>query len=183
MILRGSGPICQGQNASIWSIWQGTLPSNHRYSCLSSYSSLAHSKEDRLPKGATQLAIVAASDKTCITAMTGSLEMYLAYLSLVNIISKVCMKASNHAWMCFCFIPIVKFKVHSSFQSILSARLWHACVDMALARCKEAAKTGCFMADPSGRLCWSFPLLAAWIHQENLIFTFWYFLVLFGAFL
>ena len=95
--------------------------------------------------------------------MTGGLEMYPAYLSLANIVSEVRMKASSHAWMCFCFIPVVKFEVHSSFQSILSARLWHACMDKALARCKDAATTGCFMADPSSRLRWSFPLLAAWI--------------------
>ena len=95
--------------------------------------------------------------------MTGRLEMYPVYFSLANIVSEVCMKASSHAWMCFCFIPVVKFEVHSSFQSILSARLWHACMDKALARCKDAATTGCFMADPSSRLCWSFPLLAAWI--------------------
>ncbi|KAH8983317.1 hypothetical protein EDB86DRAFT_2811651 [Lactarius hatsudake] len=116
-----------------------------------------------LPDGATQLAVVGGSDKTCVTAMTGGLEMYPAYLSLANIVSEVRMKASNHAWMCFCFLPIVKFRVHPSFQSILSARLWHACMDKAFARCKDAAITGCFVADPHGRLRWSFPLLAAWI--------------------
>ncbi|KAH8983937.1 hypothetical protein EDB92DRAFT_1936602 [Lactarius akahatsu] len=90
-----------------------------------------------LPDGATQLAVVGGSDKTCVTAMTGGLEMYPAYLSLTNIVSKVCMKASNHAWMCFCFLLIVKFR--------------------------DAAITGCFVADPHGRLRWSFPLSAAWI--------------------
>ncbi|KAH9001804.1 hypothetical protein EDB86DRAFT_3063618 [Lactarius hatsudake] len=90
-----------------------------------------------LPDGATQLAVVGGSDKTCVTAMTGGLEMYPAYLSLANIVSEVHMKASNHAWMCFCFLPIVKFR--------------------------DAAITGCFVADPHGRLRWSFPLLAAWI--------------------
>ena len=95
--------------------------------------------------------------------MTGSLEMYPAYLSLANIVSEVCMKASSHAWMCFCFFPIVKFKVHPSFQLILSTCLWHACVDKALAQCKEAAITGYSMADPCGHLRWTFPLLAAWI--------------------
>ncbi|KAH8997724.1 hypothetical protein EDB86DRAFT_3064262 [Lactarius hatsudake] len=100
---------------------------------------------DSLPDGATQLAVVGGISH------------------LTNIVSEVHMKASNHAWMCFCFLPIVKFRVHPSFQSILSARLWHACMDKAFARCKDAAITGCFMADPHGRLRWSFPLLAAWI--------------------
>ncbi|KAH9009376.1 hypothetical protein EDB83DRAFT_2509004 [Lactarius deliciosus] len=123
----------------------------------------AWQSQDSLPDGATQLAVVGGSDKTCVTAMTGGLEMYPAYLSLANIVSEVRMKATNHAWMCFCFLPIVKFGVHPSFQSILSARLWHACMDKAFARCKKAAITGCFMADPRGCLRWSFPLLAAWI--------------------
>jgi hypothetical protein len=95
--------------------------------------------------------------------MTGGLEMYPAYLSLANIVSKVCMKACSHAWMCFGFCPIIKFEVHPSFQSILSARLWHACMDKALAQCKEAAIAGHYMADPHSCLCQSFPLLAAWI--------------------
>ncbi|KAH8991606.1 hypothetical protein EDB86DRAFT_3065127 [Lactarius hatsudake] len=116
-----------------------------------------------LPTGATQLAVVGASDKTCVTAMTGGLEMYPAYLTLANIVSKVCMKASSHAWMCFSFLPIVKFDVHSSFQSILSAHLWHACMDKAFVQCKDAAVTGYHMADPCGRSRLSFPLLAAWI--------------------
>ncbi|KAH9166213.1 hypothetical protein EDB89DRAFT_2115908 [Lactarius sanguifluus] len=116
-----------------------------------------------LPTGATQLAVVGASDKTCVTAMTGGLEMYPAYLTLANIVSEVRMKASSHAWMCFSFLPIVKFDVHSSFQSILSARLWHACMDKAFVRCKDAAVTGYHMADPCGCSRLSFPLLAAWI--------------------
>ncbi|KAH9034171.1 hypothetical protein EDB84DRAFT_1669337 [Lactarius hengduanensis] len=120
-------------------------------------------QRDRLPTGATQLAVVGASDKTCVTAMTGGLEMYPAYLTLANIVSEVRMKASSHAWMCFSFLPIVKFDVHSSFQSILSARLWHACMDKAFVRCKDAAVTGYHMADPCGRSRLSFPLLAAWI--------------------
>ncbi|KAH9033653.1 hypothetical protein EDB84DRAFT_1588305 [Lactarius hengduanensis] len=116
-----------------------------------------------LPTGATQLAVVGASEKTCVTAMTGGLEMYPAYLTLANIVSEVRMKASSHAWMCFSFLPIVKFDVHSSFQSILSARLWHACMDKAFVRCKDAAVTGYHMADPCGCSRLSFPLLAAWI--------------------
>jgi hypothetical protein len=95
--------------------------------------------------------------------MTGGLEMYLAYLSLANIVSEVHMKASSHAWMCFGFCPIIKFEVHPSFQSILSAHLWHVCMDKALAQCKEAAITGRYMANPCSCLRWSFPLLATWI--------------------
>ncbi|KAH9011301.1 hypothetical protein EDB84DRAFT_1590710 [Lactarius hengduanensis] len=123
----------------------------------------AWQSQDSLPDGATQLAVVGGSDKTCVTVMTRGLEMYPAYLSLANIVSEVRMKATNHTWMCFGFLPIVKFEVHPSFQLILSAHLWHACMDKAFARCKRTAITGCFVADPHGRLRWSFPLLATWI--------------------
>ena len=80
--------------------------------------------------------------------MTGGLEMYLAYITLANIISGVHMKASNHAWTCFTFLPIIKFEVHTDYQSILSAQLWHACMDKAFAQCKVAAMNGHLMADP-----------------------------------
>ncbi|KAH9009022.1 hypothetical protein EDB84DRAFT_1446577 [Lactarius hengduanensis] len=36
-------------------------------------------------------------------------------------------------------------------------------MDKAFARCKRTTITGCFVADPHGRLRWSFPLLATWI--------------------
>jgi hypothetical protein len=84
----------------------------------------------------------------------------------------VTMKASNHAWMTFAFLPIVKFIVHPDFQSILSVQLWHACMDKAFAQCKEATMNGCYMADPHGCLCWSFPLLVAWtanLPEQHLI--------------
>jgi hypothetical protein len=134
--------------------------------------SQAHPQKDNLLDSATQLAVVSASDKTCLTAMTGGLEMYLAYLTLANIISAVHMKASNHAWMSFAFLPIVKFTVHPDFQLILLVWLWHACMDKAFTRCKEAAMNGRYMADPHGCLHWSFPLLAAWttnLPEQHLI--------------
>jgi hypothetical protein len=129
-------------------------------------------QKDKLLDGATQLAVVGASDKTCITQMTGGLEMYPAYLTLANIISRVCMKASNHAWMTFAFLPIVKFIVHPDFQLILSVQLWNACMDKAFAQCKEATMNGCYMADPHGCLHWSFPLLVTWtadLPEQHLI--------------
>jgi hypothetical protein len=98
--------------------------------------------------------------------MTGGLEMYLAYLTLTNIASAVRMEASNHSWVTFTFLPIVKFKVHPDFQSILSAQLWHACIDKAFAQCKEAAMNSCYMAGPDGHLCWSFPLLVTWTNGK-----------------
>jgi hypothetical protein len=98
--------------------------------------------------------------------MTGGLEMYLAYLTLTNIASAVRMEASNHSWVTFTFLPIVKFKVHPDFQSILSAQLLHACIDKAFAQCKEAAMNSCYMAGPDGHLCWSFPLLVTWTNGK-----------------
>ena len=95
--------------------------------------------------------------------MTGGPEMYPAYLTLANIHSGVRMKASNNAWSCFAFLPIAKFKVNSDYQSILSVRLWHACMDKAFVKCKVAATKGHHIADPCGRLRKAFPLLAAWI--------------------
>ncbi|KAH8987547.1 hypothetical protein EDB86DRAFT_3065710 [Lactarius hatsudake] len=108
----------------------------------------AWQSQDRLPTGATQLAVVGASDKTCVTAMTGGLEMYPAYLTLANIVSEVRMKASSHAWMCFSFPRIDARKRER--QATTATRIGH--VDKA----KELSLSGVhlpfwrdwYMADP-----------------------------------
>jgi len=89
--------------------------------------------------------------------------MHPLFFTLGNINSKVWMKATSHAWSCTAFMPIVKFDVHPDYQTILSARIWHMCMDMITATLKSAAKTGVILPDPSGTLRWGFTPLVAWI--------------------
>ncbi|KAG1816369.1 uncharacterized protein BJ212DRAFT_1446931 [Suillus subaureus] len=99
---------------------------------------------DQLPKGATIVPIVIASDKTPITWHTGGLEMHPIFVSIANIQSDVQMRVMSHAWQCVGFMPIPKFAdIHSDYQIILTM-------------------TGKFMPDPSGHVQHCFMPLAAY---------------------
>ncbi|KAG1785129.1 uncharacterized protein HD556DRAFT_1250391 [Suillus plorans] len=104
--------------------------------------------QDYLPIGATQVPIILGSDKTPVTRLTGGLEMHPIFITIGNIDSEVRSKATLRAWRCIAYMPIVKFRVHTDYQSILQARLWHKCMDLVCANLKAAAAEGCFMPDP-----------------------------------
>ena len=93
--------------------------------------------------------IVLASDKAPITRMTGDKKMHLLFLTIANINSDVCMKATSHAWACIAYTPTLEFIVHPKYQSVLEARVWHHCLDIVCAGLKIAAHTGTFMSDPN----------------------------------
>lgn len=58
----------------------------------------AHRIQDSLPEGATIVPILAASDKTPVTRMTGGLEMHPLFISIGNIPGNIRMAATSHAW-------------------------------------------------------------------------------------
>ncbi|KAG1899581.1 uncharacterized protein F5891DRAFT_1128836 [Suillus fuscotomentosus] len=105
-------------------------------------ANMAWKIQDHLPLGATQVPIILGSDKTAVTRLTGGIEMHPVFVTIGNIDSEV-------PWRCIAYIPVVKFRVHPDYQSILQARLWHKCMDLVCANLKAAAKDGCFMPDPS----------------------------------
>ncbi|KAG1798706.1 hypothetical protein EV424DRAFT_1474987 [Suillus variegatus] len=106
---------------------------------------LAWKIQDCLPLGATQVPIILGSDKTPVTRTTGGLEMHPIFITIGNLDSE--------------------FYVHPDYQTILQARLWHKCVDLVCANLKQAAKTGCFMPDPSRFICYVYTPLVAHISQ------------------
>ncbi|KAG1898797.1 uncharacterized protein F5891DRAFT_1129379 [Suillus fuscotomentosus] len=105
--------------------------------------------------------IILGSDKTPITRLTGGIEMHPVFVTIGNIDSEVHSKATLRAWRCIAYIPVVKFRVHPDYQSILQARLWHKCMDLVCANLKAAAKDGCFMPNPSRYICHVFTPLVA----------------------
>ncbi|KAG1845377.1 hypothetical protein C8R48DRAFT_617186 [Suillus tomentosus] len=118
---------------------------------------------DQLPKGATIVPIIIASDKTPVTRHTGGLEMHPIFVSIANIQSDVRMRATSHAWRCVGFMPIPKFvDVHADYQTILSQRLFHKCMDIIFADAKVAAMSGKFIPDPCGHVRHCFTPLAAY---------------------
>ncbi|KAG2046197.1 hypothetical protein BDR06DRAFT_985667 [Suillus hirtellus] len=98
--------------------------------------------QDQLPKGATIVPVIIASDKMP---------------------SDVQMRATSHAWRCVGFMPIPKFSnVHTDYQTILSQRLLHKCMDIIFADVKVTAVAGKFMPDSSGHLRHCYMPLAAY---------------------
>ena len=71
--------------------------------------------------------------------MTGDLEMHPLFLTIANIHSSVCMKATSHAWACIGYIPTPEFLTHSDFHSVLEGHLWHCCLDIIFSGLKVAA--------------------------------------------
>ncbi|KAG2040820.1 hypothetical protein BDR03DRAFT_1007982 [Suillus americanus] len=118
---------------------------------------------DQLPVGATIVPIILASDKMPVTRQTGSLEMHPTFLTIGNIHSEICMKATLHAWVCIAYIPVPKYVVNSEFSGLLEARVWHKCMDLVLQNLKVAAGVSEFMVDPMGCWCYAFTPLAAHI--------------------
>ena len=95
--------------------------------------------------------------------MTGDLEMHLLFLTIANINSQVRMKMTLHAWSCITYMPSPEFIVHSDFQSVLEAHVWHHCLDIVCTGLKLAACTGTFMSDPNSITRYCFTPLAVYI--------------------
>ncbi|KAG2121046.1 uncharacterized protein F5147DRAFT_741881 [Suillus discolor] len=124
------------------------VKNQHEYGDYMS-ANMAWKIQDYLPLGATQVPIILGSDKTPVTRLARGIEMHLVFITISNIDSEVRPKATLRAWRCIAYIPIVKFRIHQEYQSILQARLWHKCMDLIFANLKVAANNGCFMPDPS----------------------------------
>jgi len=115
--------------------------------------------------GATQIGIVGGSDKTHLTTTSGGLEMHPVYLTIANISGEVRAKLSSHAWLCVAYIPIPKFQstIPTEVQSVLSARIWHYCIDVCMESLKKAAYHGAMAADAAGNVRRIFTPLVSWV--------------------
>ncbi|KAG2030385.1 hypothetical protein BDR03DRAFT_936678 [Suillus americanus] len=128
----------------------------------------AHDIQDKLPRGATIVPIVLASDKTPVSRQMGGLEMHPTFLTIANIRSDIRMKATAHAWLCITYMPIPQFVCNPEFSSLLQACVWHWCMDMVCKNLKHTAAVGTGMVDPLGLLRYGFtPLhIDPWKVQE-----------------
>ncbi|KAF5321441.1 hypothetical protein D9619_000085 [Psilocybe cf. subviscida] len=114
--------------------------------------------QDELPPGATLLGVILSSDKTQISRMTGNRSAHPLLISLANLNMEFRNKVSNNAFILLALLPIAKF-THPTKRicSLLSDRLFHACLDFVTAPLKKAAELGIMMQDPLGwrRLCYT----------------------------
>ena len=78
---------------------------------------------DQLLVGASTVPIIAASNKTPVTQNTGGLEMHPLFITIGNIDSDICMKATFYIWQYVAFVPMPKFETYPDYQIILQAQL------------------------------------------------------------
>ncbi|KAF9477723.1 hypothetical protein BDN70DRAFT_810175 [Pholiota conissans] len=138
--------------------------------------SVAWDQQDRIPNGHVSLGVIGASDKTALTFGTGGKEMHPFLISIANIEAAVRMKASSHAFALAAYLPIPKFRdVTPQVHSILSARLYHFCVNIVVANLKVAAQpeTPAIMSNPWGGLDAAHTPLVSWIadNPEQLLIS------------
>ena len=109
--------------------------------------------QSNIGHGHTILGIIGASDKTPLMIGTGNKEMHPALLSLVNIISGVQMKATTHSFSLTGYIPTPKWlNVSSDVTAVLTACLYHVCIDIITKDLKRAEASGTKLSDPMGNL-------------------------------
>ena len=90
--------------------------------------------------------------------------MHPVLLSLANILAGVRMKATARAFALTAYVPIPHWlNVSKEVAAILTARLYHVCIDIITETLKKAEKDGAYLSDPMGnrRICHT-PLVS-WI--------------------
>src|ERR1700748_2498726 len=98
-------------------------------------------RQDELPRGATRLGIILASDGTLLTSGTGDLEAHPLMLSLDNIDSSVPRNSSNHAFLLLALLPKPKFRVNNTnVNRTLRDRVFHQCLRDVLEPLRRVAK-------------------------------------------
>ena len=103
-----------------------------------------------------------SSDKTHLTVGQGDKECHAVYMSCGNIKKTLRTKVGAHCWMMIAQVPIAKFQP-SRHQGLLTNRLLHLCLDIALAGLKRCAATAEDMVDPNGFVRSIRTFLAAYI--------------------
>lgn len=135
----------------------------------------------QLPKGATIMAIIIASDKTHLTNFSGNKSIHAVYISLGNINKDDCRKLSRGCSLLLAEIPTPNFeKTALRFQTaseqkempgILKREIYHMCLGIVLDLLCKAAQSmasGEIMElsptiDADGMLRMCAPILMAWI--------------------
>ena len=112
--------------------------------------------------GETLGLVILSSDKTHLTVGQGDKECHAVYMSCGNIKKILRTKVGAHCWMMIAQVPIAKFEP-LRHQGLLTNRLLHLCLDIALAGLKRCATTAEDMADPNGCIRSVRTFLAAYI--------------------
>ncbi|KAG6371382.1 hypothetical protein JVT61DRAFT_9598 [Boletus reticuloceps] len=118
----------------------------------------------QIPAGGTLCGVILSSDKTNITKIYGGRVAHPMLISLANINMSVMNKGSLHGFLLLALLPIAQFTYPKKrIQSVLSARLFHQCLDIIIDPLKKAATISQMMSDPLGNLRYCFTPLVSCI--------------------
>ncbi|KDQ14714.1 hypothetical protein BOTBODRAFT_84964, partial [Botryobasidium botryosum FD-172 SS1] len=118
----------------------------------------------KLPRGATVVPVILASDETRLTNLAGNKTAYPLYITVGTIDKSVQRKPSNHATILLGYLPTTTLSVFSDkTRSAKDNSLFHICMSHILKPLVEAGKQGLSMQCPDGEMRWAFPILAAYV--------------------
>ncbi|KAF8130961.1 hypothetical protein EV363DRAFT_1398782 [Boletus edulis] len=126
-------------------------------------SNSAWEMQSQIPAGGTLCGVILSSDKTNVMKISGGRVAHPLLISLTNINMGVRNKGSSHSFLLLALLLIAQFTYPKKrIQSVLSAQLFHQCLDIIIDPLKKAAAIGRMMSDPLGNLRYCFtPLVSS----------------------
>src|SRR4051794_39644573 len=102
-------------------------------------------QQAKLPRGATTIPIILATDKTELTSFTGKQTCYPVYMTIGNIPKHLRRQPSMRAWRLLAYLPTGKvdgtvFSTNTARK--LRAQLFHKCMSLVCQPLFEPAKKG-----------------------------------------
>ncbi|KAJ7330893.1 hypothetical protein DFH08DRAFT_708629 [Mycena albidolilacea] len=117
-----------------------------------------------LPKGATLVPIIIASDKTQLTRHSGDQQAWPVYLTIGNIDKETRRRPSSRAAVLLGYIPVAKLEIFAKkTRSGVGHQLFHDCMRVMLGSLRVAGEDGVEMDCADGFVRKMYLILAAYI--------------------